>query len=224
MKIITRSLAIASALFTLQVQAADVATRLDLSGGPSDKLTSLTQCAGATFSNVMTGEYGRYHFMNGFSKEERTGFINRKKGKVSKGCIMPSLQPQQVLYFEVDDKVYQEYRNAQMQCIRSDNMAAGAVNETESRGEYPSNVTYLSSKDVLLHCGNDQGVKECATGRNSQRGSEYKKQLKARGKTMMSVMGIKSTHAPAGGEKLYCQHFNSKTGKSLFAFEYIRMP
>ncbi len=63
-------------------------------GTPSANLTSQTKCTGLTLSQVTIGNLGEYTFQQGFSKEERTGFINRKPGKVSKSCIIrPACNP-----------------------------------------------------------------------------------------------------------------------------------
>ena len=51
----------------------------------------------------------------------------------------------------------------------------------------------------------------------------WSKKLGAAGKTGISVMAFTSTLAPAGGEKIYCQYYNKPSGKSLFAFQYLRV-
>lgn len=197
-----------------------------LGNGPSDDLIAFTSCAGLELSNVMVGESGDYTFKRGFSTEERSGFINRQPGAVKKGCILPSILSHQVIYMEVDTKKYEDMGNWndwEMQCVKSADPGAGAVGDTESKGEYPYKVNWLAGKDVLLHCGHsEKHAAPCAEGSNSSRSGEYDKQLDSRGKTMLSVLGNASTLAPANGEKLYCQYYNKPSGKSLFAFEYLR--
>ena len=163
------------------------------------------------------------HFLV-FKKEKRSGFINRKKGKVTNTCILPSLNPSQVVYLEVNEKKFKALGNSNnwsMQCVRSANPDAGALSEKESAQEH-AKVGFLSQKEMMLHCGNSEGIKECAKGSNSTRARAWKKKLAKNGKKMISVLATKSPNAPKGGEKLYCQYYNSSSGKSLFAFEYIR--
>lgn len=197
-----------------------------LGKGPDDKLVSFTKCAGLSLSNILVGEQGNYTFQQGFSQEKRSGFINRKPGKLDKSCILPSIYSHQAIYMEVDTKAYEAMGNSnnwEMQCVKSANPAAGAVGNSEPKGEYPYKVSWLSGKDMMLHCGHSEShVEACAEGSNSTRSGKYDRLLKARGKTMLTVYGTASTLAPANGEKLYCQYYNKPSGKSLFAFEYLR--
>lgn len=194
-------------------------------GKPDASLVAMTKCADIKPTNIVIGNVGDYTFQNGFSQEERSGLINRKSATLSDGCILPSLQSRQVAYMEVDTDAYKAMGGSndwEMQCVKSANPGAGAVGQTEGKAEYPYTVNFLAGKAMMLHCGNSEGIEECAEGSNSSRSGAWDKQLKARGMTMLSVHGNTSTLAPAGGEKLYCQYYNSKTRTSLFAFEYMR--
>lgn len=191
-------------------------------GTPSSSLTSQTQCAGIALSNVTVGNLGSYTFQQGFSKERRTGFINRKPGKVSGSCIAPSLQPQEILYFEVDEKKYKAMDKGNdfvWQCVKSDNPGAGTVDYWTWHSDQ-----YLGDSHMKLHCGNDQGVSDCATGSNSSRASAYTADRKKRGKYGISFLARLNEHSNARTEKLYCQYYNKRTGKSLVAFEYLSAP
>ncbi|MEO9601586.1 hypothetical protein [Parasphingorhabdus sp.] len=191
-------------------------------GTPSSSLTSLTQCTGLTLSNVTVGNLGSYTFQQGFSKEERTGFINRKPGKVTGSCIAPSLQPQEILYFEVDEKKYKALDRGNdwtWQCVQSDNPGAGTVDYWTWHSDQ-----YLGDSHMKLHCGNDQGVSDCATGSNSSRASAYSADRKKRGKYGVSFLARLNEHSDARTEKLYCQYYNKRSGKSLVAFEYLSAP
>lgn len=188
-------------------------------GTPDKSLVELTECTDLKLSNIILGYDGTYTFKNGFKKEKRTGFIKREKGKVSNGCILPSLNSGQSVYLEVDAKKFKALGNLNdwsMQCIKSANPDEGVL-----QNEYPRE-GFLSKKEMMLHCGNSEGVKECAKGSNSTRARAWKKKLEKNGKKMFSLKAIKATKAPKGGEKIYCQYYNSNSGKSLFAFEYIR--
>lgn len=194
-----------------------------LGNGPGKKLTSMTKCAGLSLTNVIVGEKGSYTFQQGFSQEKRDGLVNRKPSKVKNDCILPSIRAHQAIYVEVDTKAYNAMGNSnswEMQCIKSANPGAGTV---KPKSEYPYKVNWLSGKDMMLHCGHsEKHVEACAEGSNNSRSSKYSSRLDARGKTMLSVYGVTSTMAPANGEKLYCQYYHKPSGKSLFAFEYLR--
>lgn len=191
-------------------------------GTPSANLTSQTQCSGLALSNVTVGNLGEYTFQQGFSKEKRTGFINRKPGTTSGACIAPSLQPQEILYFEVDEKKYKAMDKGNdftWQCVKSDDPGAGTVDYWTWHSDQ-----YLGDSHMKLHCGNDQGVSDCATGSNSSRASAYTADRKNRGKYGISFLARLNEHSDARTEKLYCQYYNKRTGKSLVAFEYLSAP
>ena len=191
-------------------------------GTPSSALTSQTQCAGIALTNVTVGNLGSYTFQQGFSKEKRTGFINRKPGKVNGACIAPSLRPQEVLYFEVDEKKYKAMDKGNdftWQCVKSDDPGAGTVDYWTWHSDQ-----YLGDSHMKLHCGNDQGVSDCATGTNSSRASAYTADRKNRGKYGISFLARLNERSSAKTEKLYCQYYNKRTGKSLVAFEYLSAP
>ncbi|MBB6521467.1 hypothetical protein G8768_08660 [Pseudoteredinibacter isoporae] len=198
---------------------------INLGSGPAKNLTAMTTCSNIKIENVMTGYQGDYTFQDGFKKEERSGFIQRKPGTVSGGCILPSLKSGQLAYMEVDTEAYESLGNSNdwtMQCLRSENPSAGALTESEPKTESIYSVSALSGKDMMLYCGNSEGIEECAEGSNSHRSGEWSKKLKKKGKTMLSVRAFTSTLAPKGGEKLYCQYYNKTHRVSLFALEYIR--
>lgn len=203
-------------------EQAKTSSNISLEGGPDASLTKFTKCSGLELSNIIVGNYGNYVFQQGFSEEERSGLVNRKKGQVSGGCILPSLESLQVVYMEVDTEQYDDMGyNWTMQCVRSDNPQAGAIKD--ARSEYPVKVNYLAGKDIMLHCGHDEDhVEACAEGSNGTRSRAWDDVLESRGKTMLSVVAKQSMLAPEGGEKLYCQYYNKKTKTSLFGFEYIR--
>ena len=213
----------------LSISAMNASTSLaqipSLTGGPDKSLTSMTTCTDVKPENVIIGYNKTYTFQKGFTKEERTGLIDRQSGQLTDDCILPSLQPYQIAYMEVDTKEYKKLGNSNdwsMQCIRSEDPGAGAVNETEGKTEIPYSVSVLSGKAMMLYCGNSEGIEECAEGSNSQRSGLWKKKLSENGKTMLSISANTSTLAPKEGEKLYCQYYNQKSGKSLFRFEYLR--
>ena len=101
----------------------------------------------------MTGNYGEYTFTSGLSEEVRQGLINRKPGKVTRGCIVPSLEPRQVLSLEVDTKKYTAMGNSndwKMQCVRSEDPGAGLVTADIPTGD---DLNYTA---LMLHCGHSE--------------------------------------------------------------------
>ena len=46
----------------------------------------------------------------------------------------------------------------------------------------------------------------------------------ARGRGGLLVLARLNEHSNAKTEKLYCQYYNKRTGKSLVAFEYLSAP
>lgn len=194
-------------------------------GKPAASLTSMVNCTALKPTNIVVGNMGNYTFQDGFSSEERSGLINRTPASLTDGCILPSIASRQIIYMEVDTAAYKAMGSSNdwsMQCVRSANPSAGAVGQDEPKTEYPYTVDYIAGKDMMLHCGNSENIDECAEGSNSSRSGAWDKQLKARGKTMLSIHGNASTLAPVGGENLFCQYYNSKTREGLFAFEYLR--
>lgn len=197
-------------------------TTPSLGDGPSDNLVKLTKCADLELTNVMTGNYGEYTFTSGLSEEARQGLINRKPGKITRGCIAPSLEPRQILYLEVDTEKYTSMGNSndwKMQCVRSEDPGAGLVTADIPTGD---DLNYTA---LMLHCGHsEENVEACEEGSNSQRGQKYSALLESRGKTMITVFPKDGVYdSPPHGEKVYCQFYNKPSKTSMFAFEYIRI-
>lgn len=212
-------------LITITNANADSPGDVTLGTGPSEKLTSMTTCTDLKPDNIVTGYIENYTFQDGFSKEKRSGLIKRKAGTLTNGCVLPSLESNQVAYMEVDTEQFKALGSSNdwsMQCLRSDDPGAGALTEKEPKTEAIYSVNRMSGKDMMLHCGNSEGIEECAEGSNSKRSGAWKKKLKANGKTMLSIAAFTSTLAPRGGEKIYCQYYNKKARKSLFAVKYLR--
>ena len=180
----------------------------------------VNQCADLELTNIMTGNYGEYTFTSGLSEEVRQGLINRKPGKVTRGCIVPSLEPRQVLYLEVDTKKYTAMGNSndwKMQRVRSED-------PVPLQADIPTGDD-LNYTAIMLHCGHsEENVEASKRGSNSQRGQKYSALLESRGKTMMTVFPKDGVYdSPPQGEKVYCQFYNKPSKTSMFAFEYIRV-
>lgn len=187
-------------------------------GVPDKSLTDLTQCAGLKLENVQVGVRGDYSFKQGFSNEKRRGFVNRRKGEVIRDCITPSLNPGEIVYFEVNKAQFERMGagNAwQMQCVKSNNPGGGTVRLASWNG---TTHDYLNGADIKLHCGNDQGIEDCASGTNSERGYAYRTEMNNKGKVGVSFMA-RFAEIDRDTGRLYCQFYNKKSGKSLVAFE-----
>lgn len=191
-------------------------------GTPAKSLTDFTKCAGIPLEKVTIGRLGDYTFQQGFSKEKRTGFINRRAGNVIRDCITPSLQAGEIVYFEVDTAKYNQLKKGnglKWQCVKSNNPSGGTVKLNDWNG---TSARYLGTSAMKLHCGNDQGVTDCASGKNSDRANAYVKEMKQRGKTGISFLAryLERGLEDRGG-KLYCQFYAPDSGKSLVGFEMM---
>jgi len=191
-------------------------------GKPSASLTNFTKCAGLPLSNITIGKLGSYTFQQGFSKEKRTGFINRRPAKAD-GCILTAgLQKDETVYFEVDESSYRKTRNGSnytLQCVDSGNPGGGTV---PLHGTNGSSDSYLGDSHMKLACGNSEGLSDCANGKNSDRASAHSSGLKKRRKYGASFLARANNLSKRGQSKrLYCQFYNKNNGKSLVAFEMI---
>lgn len=194
-------------------------------GTPAKSLTDFTKCAGIPLEKVTIGRLGDYTFQQGFSKEKRTGFIDRRPGSVMRDCITPSLQAGEIVYFEVDTARYKQLRRGnglKWQCVKSNNPSGGTVDLNDWNG---TSDRYLGTSAMKLHCGNDQGVTDCASGKNSDRANAYVSEMNQRGKTGISFLAryLERGNESRGG-KLYCQFYAPDSGKSLVAFEMMFAP
>ncbi|MEL6687681.1 MAG: hypothetical protein AAFP97_08665 [Pseudomonadota bacterium] len=208
------------------------ATQTAAAGGSSGRSSTpkpieLTQCDSLRPSKIVYGKLGDYTFSQGMSTEERTGFINRRDVSFESGCILPNLESREVMYLEYDTNALGAagWPNAyETQCVKIDDRAYGALNTKETRSEYPDNEDYLKDAHLRLACGNSEGISECTNGSNSDRATAASKDLKARGKTALSFFmpTTRRGDTPKSGERLYCQFYNTDSGKSLFGFEYFR--
>ena len=58
------------------------------------------------------------------------------------------------MYLEYPTQALKAKGNFETQCIKIDDRAYGALNETEGRGEFPTNDSYLGEAHMRLACGN----------------------------------------------------------------------
>ena len=192
------------------------------------KPTSITQCDSLRPSKITVGKLGSYTFQNGMSREDRTGFIDRRDVAFESGCILPNMTSGDILYVEYDTAALKAkgWGGAyETQCIKIDDQGPGAINSWEGRGDYPSNDSYLGEAHMRLACGNSEGISDCTSGSNGDRASAMSADLKARGKTALSfrMMSTMRTDMLGPQERLYCQYYNTESGLSLFGYEYLRV-
>lgn len=191
-------------------------------GKPSANLANYTKCAGLPLSNITIGKLGNYTFQQGFSKEKRTGFINRRPAKADDCILNTGLQKDEVVYFEVDEPSYRKTRNGSnytLQCVNSDNPGGGTV---PLHGTNGSSDSYLGDSHMKLACGNSEGLSDCANGKNSDRAMAHSAGLKKRRKYGASFLARANNLSERGQSKrLYCQFYDKDSGRSLVAFEMI---
>jgi len=187
---------------------------------PASNLQALTQCSSLKPTNIMVGKQGNYTFQSGMSQEKRSGLISRRNVNLSNGCFLPSMETYDVLYMEVDTAKYKGMgpNDWEWQCVESNNPSGGTVNKAD--GVYQT--SFLSGKDLLLHCGNSEGISDCATGKNNKRSGEWKSRLRSQGKTMISAIMPAGERVSAPDTMLYCHYYNKAAGQALVGFEYYR--
>lgn len=185
--------------------------------GPAPaELVAKTKCAGVPLENMMIGQVEDYTFQEGFEQEKRSGFINREQVSAAQGCIAPSMKTYDWLYMEVDEAEFAKFdRNAwEMQCMES------RTKRVLENAQIRPSVNNMAGKDMMLYCGNSEGITECATGSNSDRSRAWDEKLAARGKVMVSF-NMPSYHLDKGTD-IYCQYYNKKSGTALVAFQWRR--
>ncbi|WBY17484.1 hypothetical protein PF049_04850 [Erythrobacteraceae bacterium WH01K] len=184
--------------------------------GPAPaKYTAMTKCSTLELTNVMMGRLGEYTYQEGISTQKRTGLIDREPAAVSDGCILPSMGTYDSIYFEVDEQQYKAMGNSDdwdMQCLDS------LTGEPWDQITLEPAMNSVKGRNMLLHCGNSEGIAECATGSNRDRQTAYQKKLKQRGKTAISFT-MHDYHQESGRD-YYCQFYNRKTGTSLVGFHW----
>lgn len=180
---------------------------------------NILKCDDVALKNVQIGNSASYNVTEGLSSSKYTGFINRSKVQVSNQCFIGVLQSDECVTMEVSkaelDKVTgKSSNNLKMQCVYSDDPSKMAV------AEVPYKADNVPLKNMLLKCGHDQGDEyACDEGSNSARSGKYKKDH-LKGKVQLSVCGIAYHQAPKSGQHIYCQYYNKKSKKSIFAFEF----
>ncbi len=182
---------------------------------------NLLKCDDVNLKNVQIGNSTSYEVTEGLSKSNYTGFINRRPATVTNQCFIGVLDSDECATMEITEaelkQVTQGDRNSlKMQCIFS-NEPSKIANQ-----EVPYRADNIPLNYMLLKCGHDQGNQyPCDEGSNSSRSGKYKKQ-QLKGKTQLSVCATKYHLVKDGGQHIYCQYYNKKSKKSLFAFEFFQ--
>lgn len=177
------------------------------------------KCDDVPLSNVQIGNNASYKVTEGLSSSNYTGFINRRPADVTNQCFVGVLQSDECVTMDVSEAQLNKVsgntsNNLKMQCVYSDNPSEMAT------AEVPYKADNVSLKAMLLKCGHDQGDDyACDEGSNSTRAGIYKKQH-LKGKVQLSVCGTKYHQVQNGSRHIYCQYYNKKTKKSIFAFEF----
>ena len=195
-----------------------------MSGGSSSQpnpslRNDVLKCDDVPLSNVQIGNNASYKVTEGLSSSNYTGFINRRPADVTNQCFVGVLQSDECVTMDVSEALLDKVsdntsNNLKMQCVYSDNPSEMAT------AEVPYKADNVSLKAMLLKCGHDQGDDyACDEGSNSTRAGIYKKQH-LKGKVQLSACGTKYHQVQNGSRHIYCQYYNKKTKKSIFAFEF----
>jgi len=184
--------------------------------GPTPaKYANATTCSNVGIGNAFIARGGNYTFQQGISTEERSGLLDRRPVKPTKGCVFEGLGIGDVLYVEFDAGKYKKY-DFKIQCVSYD----GSEQLNNVAGPKVGN---YKGKDVMLHEGNSAGYTPTATGSNSSRSGAYDKYMAKRGRTFTSF-NFEALHTDKAGTDFYCQWFNKATGESALALTYRRGP
>jgi hypothetical protein len=178
--------------------------------------------------DVQYGKVAKYKFTQGMKTDERTGFLERESVEMTNGCYVGALEPEQCVSMTVDTAKFEGLGNSnkwEVQCVYADDPSAGMI---KNKNMYPYALDRMKPNYYVLMCGHDQGEGyECAEGSNSKRGGIWRDKLKAAGKTQLGFCVNRKLYQETDyedkdfpkGRYLYCQYFNSTSGKALFGWQ-----
>lgn len=163
--------------------------------------------------NAQLGKRGQYEVKEGLKSRKYYGFLDRKKATPKNGCFFSGLTSGQCLVVEYKAKAYKK-TSLVGQCVLS---ASGQ----EFRKARPNRSGSLREHAVLLKCGNKTSYK-CDAGSNSKRRRKLKKQLEGKGRLLWSfcARGANNKLDKNIGKKVFCQLFDRKSNKAVFAAEF----
>lgn len=178
--------------------------------------------------DVQTGKVAKYEFTSGMETDTRTGFIEREPVEMTNGCYVGAIEPKQCVALTVDTAKFAELGNSNkwdVQCVYADDPSAGVI---KNKNMYPYTLDRLNPSYFMLMCNNNvEGDYPCEDGSKSKRGGIWRDKLEAEGKTQLGFCvntklyqetDYEDTDFP-GGRYLYCQYFNSTSGKALFGWQ-----
>jgi hypothetical protein len=170
---------------------------------------------------VVIGKRGYYEVKKGLSTSKRSGFVERKKLKVKRGCFLGSLQSDQCVVMYFDRKAFKKHRgsSARVQCVLSDDPSK--VIKSSQQGALGRSMKAISGYEFLLFAPNKTGYAS-STGHNSQRSRALEDANKKKNLIMKSfcVPRALTRFSKSIGKKIYCQRYDSKTDTVLFATEF----
>jgi hypothetical protein len=180
---------------------------------------NILKCMDLKPANIQKGYVESYKVTEGLSSSNYSGLIKREKVQVTNGCFVGELDPLQCVVMTVDEKKFNALGSSndwELQCVYSDDPSTAAH-------EAPKNPNGVSGKEMLLKCGHDQGGNyPCHDGSNSQRSGEYIHKI-IKGKKMLSFCAVSSHDRDFADQYVYCQYYNKKAKKSLFALEFHQL-
>jgi len=164
-------------------------------------------------TNAQLGVRGDYTVKQGLDNKRFGGFLQRKKIRAKNGCFFPKLRSGQcvTMRFKLG---YDKGMSLRGQCVISETGKKFKRARPRRRGP-------IRGSDMLTKCPNKTGYK-CDPGYNSNRAKKWEKQLKAKGKTMVSFCAPKANYNRDKflNKKVFCQLYDRKSNKVVFATEF----
>lgn len=168
---------------------------------------------------AMIGKRGQYEVKKGLSVKKRSGWLDRKKFKVTKKCFLGGLKSDDCIVMHFTKKAFEKAGRARVQCVLSAD--ASKTLKGRGKGALGYSMDFIDGYEVILYGKNKTGYKS-NTGSNSDRNKQLKKQLAKKNLIMKSfcVPRAMTKFAKAIGKKVYCQWYHEKSDSVFFATEY----
>jgi len=163
--------------------------------------------------HAKVGKRGQYEVKTGLRTSKYYGFLDRKPIRPKNGCFFSGLKSGQCIVMHYKIAGYEKTR-LDRQCVLSDSGKSFRRARPTRRGP-------LSGQDILTKCPNGTGYK-CDAGHNSARRKKYEKALKSKGLMVWSfcARGANNRLDKNIGKKVFCQMYDKKSNKAVFAVEY----
>lgn len=197
-----------------------------LLGGSALAAAPTFKCLGVKIAKVEIGTTADYEAKEGLATKKYGGFINRRAAKAAEQCLINEANPGETVVLWFDKKSFETATKGTsmypgVQCVFVDDGKELAAMDSPSTDA-------VAGKDLLTKCPNETGY-DCDAGSNSERNSKYREQLDKQKLVMHSVYLRPNSNmmaSPAAkkgewdGREVFCQAFDKKSGKVLYAVQY----